>query len=340
MVGALVASVVLAWMTYRFIETPVREKAAGRYIPHLCGLAIIVFAAGFYVSKDGVRPYIDIPALNVILSAKDDWGFKESTIEIWRDDKLRVYQVAADRPEQVLYIGDSNMEQFLPRVTRIVREQPDKTYTATYITRGGCLPVSGVTRQDRPECHKIMDYARSYVRDNNVVRVVIAGIWAVMFDDDAELTYHFDDGRVVPFTQEEARNAVFQSISQMIHEFRSAGAEVTVIGTIPVYVDLMKGPTLDRLALLRVRRGMEELKIVPDFALEEGLNEEMAALIRDTARAAGAAYVDPTAFLCVDGRCPLYQDNHRGVYKDDTHITASYAREHATFMDKTILIGE
>lgn len=340
MVSALVASIALAWLTYRYIEMPVRSQPMRKYIRYLCILAAVTFVTGFAVHKGGVRPYIDIPALNNILSSNEDWKYTSSEMEEWRDGKLRFYRLRSKHREEVLYIGDSNMEQFLPRITQLVQEKPEKAYTAVYITRGGCLPIQGVTRHDRPECEKIMGHVRDYIREHNVIRIVIAGIWAAMFDEDKGLTYRFEDGRLVPMTQQEARHAVFQSISQMIHEIRDAGIEVTLIGTIPLHVKLMNGPVLDRLELLRVRRGETTLSIAPDFALNEGINEEVAASIRAAAQAAGADYIDPTAYLCPDGRCPLYQDNHNGIYKDESHITASYAREHAIFMDKTILIGE
>lgn len=61
--------------------------------------------------------------------------------------------------------------------------------------------------------------------------------------------------------------------------------------------------------------------------------------VRRAVTRAGGRVVDPTRWLCVDGGCPAVIGNYL-VYRDATHITASYARFLARPLSAALRIGE
>jgi hypothetical protein len=56
----------------------------------------------------------------------------------------------------------------------------------------------------------------------------------------------------------------------------------------------------------------------------------------DIARAAGARVIDPADWLCGKTLCPGETGDGDPIYMDGGHLRASYAREHAAFMDQTL----
>lgn len=61
--------------------------------------------------------------------------------------------------------------------------------------------------------------------------------------------------------------------------------------------------------------------------------------VRDAVTRADGRVVDPTRWLCVDGGCPAVIGNYL-VYRDATHITASYARFLARPLSAALQIPE
>jgi len=64
------------------------------------------------------------------------------------------------------------------------------------------------------------------------------------------------------------------------------------------------------------------------------------AILREIAARQGATVLDPFDSFCSDSKCPLIDRLGTPLYKDTAHITASYARESARFIDLTLTAGK
>ena len=47
--------------------------------------------------------------------------------------------------------------------------------------------------------------------------------------------------------------------------------------------------------------------------------------------------IDPFTYLCKDGQCSMLTEDKGAIYKDLGHLSASFARKHATYIDQTVL---
>jgi hypothetical protein len=56
------------------------------------------------------------------------------------------------------------------------------------------------------------------------------------------------------------------------------------------------------------------------------------------AAAVGATVVDPAAWLCDEAQCPATDDMGRPLYKDDSHLRASVARERFAGIDQYVYV--
>jgi peptidoglycan/LPS O-acetylase OafA/YrhL len=105
----VLASVGLAWLTYRLVEVPIRRgtnRAAVRLLVWpfgLAGLAALAVALGLIGSRH------DSAALSRILAARLDWSFPGHAFSRVPNVDLR-YFVAESAPARTVFIGDSNME--------------------------------------------------------------------------------------------------------------------------------------------------------------------------------------------------------------------------------------
>ena len=52
----------------------------------------------------------------------------------------------------------------------------------------------------------------------------------------------------------------------------------------------------------------------------------------------GAEVIDPTEWLCTAKDCPTADEAGRPLYKDDTHLRASFARERFGAIDRFIYL--
>jgi hypothetical protein len=57
------------------------------------------------------------------------------------------------------------------------------------------------------------------------------------------------------------------------------------------------------------------------------------------AEQSGAGIIDPMRALCDDAICPGLTPEGAPIYTDGGHLRASYAREHAGFLDATLGIA-
>ena len=59
--------------------------------------------------------------------------------------------------------------------------------------------------------------------------------------------------------------------------------------------------------------------------------------LREIAAASGAVVIDPSGALCPEMTCPATNARGMPVHLDSNHLTNSFARDHATFIDAILL---
>lgn len=339
MAGALAVSVLLAWLTYRFIEKPVRTQPTQRFIPHLVVLGILMLFAGLAVSKGWVRSFLDIPEINTMLAANDDWQHPVKGGEREKIGEQAVYRYRSANKDEALFIGDSNMQQFMPRIVHLVETAPQQTYTATFITSGGCRPFPNMVKNNDDRCYHLIPIVKEYIDTHPVKRLVISGRWYKSFSMK-NLAYRYPDGRLGYLEDPETRTQVIQGMIDMIKEVQAKGVEVMIVHNVPSGIEAMNGPTENRLDIVKLHLSGGRYTPVQDFAKSEATDDVSRGILAGIAGKTHARIIDPIPSMCGEATCPFFYAPDKAVYKDNSHITYSYARDHALFMDQTVLTGE
>jgi hypothetical protein len=111
--------------------------------------------------------------------------------------------------------------------------------------------------------------------------------------------------------------AWMQGLSSMMATLRATGAQVVLMGDVPYPQSGLVPNCLS--AHLTSTTACTMPKQYPYFN-PSGVGQEEAA-----AAAAGAGYIDTQPWFCAGTSCAVIVDNLL-VYRDDNHITATYAR--------------
>ena len=326
-IAGIAISAAMAWATYRFVEMPVRRAPKSICI-WLIGALVAVGVAGLLSKWSLIQPRSASAELDNVLTAETDWTsppisskpftFHDQTF--WRDGTAK---------KTALFIGDSNVEQYFARTHELVGSDNAQLST-TFAFLGGCLPIPNLINQKVPVCERLISRAFAFAKADDVRTVVVAGLWSQIA---ADRRYNIvSGGKSYPLAETAGRDAAFTSLRDALIELRRLGKRTIIILNIPV------GPEFNPKS--RIIRSFDGVIVtsplaVPAIEISNRFAEITGRLIK-AAKKSDSEIIDPFASLCTAGYCPSANEDGVPIYKDGEHLRASYVRDHATFIDKSI----
>lgn len=315
----LIASFVLAYLTYHFVEKRIRSAGNAAAIA-LLGVVAALGLLGLVTYSGLIPPRNNSPELQPILEALDDRdypaGFQRTSL-----DGVSVKSIKAGE-KTVLFVGDSHLEQYGPRVVKLLRSDANKYASAIFLTESGCAPVPGSGQTNvfhAQECARFREQISQLARRPEISAVVIAAAWNLYF--------------LGPSPQAPEK-------LDIDHEFRNLEKLIKSISSdkkVYVILDNPSGLAFaprgffagSRLTGLTVKPFQERVLLDKD---QDALRRRLA----DVALAAGAVLIDPVAALCVNHYCPVLAADGKPIYTDDNHYRPFYVTENADFIDVTL----
>ena len=316
-VGAVILAVLLAYLTYRYVEVPIRfgrrtgRRSAAFVVPAI--LAGMLLAAGL----GQVAPVWQRHALRL-----PDWAIKDYHLEsvvAYREGRcfLTATQTAVDfvadcdggsgaalprsRPLVMLW-GDSHAAHLYPGLLA-QWQRAEGGFALAQFTASGCPPIFGVSVDFRQNCHGVVDGIAGTIARMRPDTVIMAADWCRYAN---------------------ARKSSFEpaGITETVRRLHAMGvAHVIVVGPVPSW-DL---PLPDAL-LHEMPPGAGS---TPEY-LRKHLSAQafkLDATIRDAALAGGGRYVSATEALCDDRRGCLatVATAHGPMFTsfDTSHFTAA-----------------
>ncbi|WP_162596349.1 acyltransferase family protein [Methylobacterium sp. 17Sr1-1] len=303
-VAVIAATLVLATLSYRFVEQPFRR-------PHLpvrsqprrlgpvfaSGLLATLAMAGLGwagVASGGLPGRFPDFRLRSI-PGTETWNhrtcflFADQTWQAW-DLEGCTRTAAGDGMagnDRVLLWGDSFAAHYVPGLIRHADRLPGRL---VQYTAAGCQPTLGTASHVVPHCRAFNDNALALIRRLGIRHVVLAARWGAQRD------------RSVP-----------ERLRETVAQIAALGARVHVVGQSPEF-------PLDPAFMAYHQRHDP-----PDAAgrwrpVETGsLNEALRAALP-----AGATFVDPRAALCAGDTCP-YAQGDTFLYADSGHFSSAGA---------------
>jgi hypothetical protein len=294
----------------------------------LAGVTAGLCLVGAFTAYGLLKPRLNAPQFAEIEKAGLDWRYPKGLTSSRTPSGLRLFS-KGDGEQKVLFFGDSNMQQYWPRIEALL-EEPGARKGVVFATTGGCPPIRRVREAKHPNCIDFAEKVMDWAGDPGVTTVVFGAAWYKYFSDAAYYVEGEGGGPLIAGTA--AWMLAFDELSAMVRKLRDGGKTVWIILNIPRSTELHPGAAIRRTLL-------GEADVVPRFvnrARFETTWSKVKTKLVDIAAANGARVLDPADWLCNADRCPALTPEGKPMYKDASHLRASYVREHVTFVDRVL----
>jgi peptidoglycan/LPS O-acetylase OafA/YrhL len=314
------ASVLLAWLTYELVEKRIRGRARGRAplkaVPALAAAMVLLGGCGMLALRSDLRPQSALnPLAEEISRASTDWAYGADGVRTLRGDSERV----------ALFIGDSHMQHYWPRIQKIMAEHRKPARTVVFDTVGGCTPIPGIERTGQA-CSAFVDEAFARAAAPEVDTVVVAASW-VGFLHRPDYVRISNGARVAPAW-------ALQQLETALAKLRANGKRVVIVLSSPRGTVLDPKSSVHRDGMtVRISYGapMTRAALAAVTAPIDGQLRQIAARV-------GAAIVDPAEWFCSPTLCPAADPQGRPLYKDESHIRAIVVREIFDALDRYVYV--
>ena len=209
--------------------------------------------------------------------------------------------------QRIALLGDSHAAQWFPPLEQLSKANgwALEVDSKSACSSGDVTQYHPAIKRDYPECQKFREALLRRWENNPSRRPDV-----VVVANRNELTVTEDGQRLDPLASLEAHQA---GLERTFERLAAMDVEVVLVGdvfSLPYDVpDCLSAHTNDPSAC-----DFDAADVAPLLEAD-----------RLAARAAGVPVIEPAAAVCSDGRCTVIQ-NGMVVYRDDHHLTATYAR--------------
>ncbi|HET8832992.1 MAG TPA: SGNH hydrolase domain-containing protein, partial [Casimicrobiaceae bacterium] len=329
---ALLLSFALAIATFLWIERPLRSRRGRLGIISLTGVMAIVGLAGLFGANQWLKPRLYGQGLDAFSEAATDWQYPSPGFVRRRTaDGIDVW-TAGPGPRQVLIWGDSNAEQYGPRVQRLLDNGSlaASQTEVVFATRGSCPPIRRAHIEEDEGCNAFAEKAFALANTAGISTVVLIAQWTGYFSAPTLRVQHPNGSELRGAA---AAPAALDGLADVIRALRGSGKRVVLVLNIPVAPELAPRSILQRRWSGSVAAHGDGLSRQTWNAIRDRLSSGLTS----AARQAGATLVDPADFLCDSLRCPALERNGVPRYHDGYHLRASFVRDRVGYLDSIIL---
>jgi peptidoglycan/LPS O-acetylase OafA/YrhL len=308
LVALVVAAIVLATLTYRFIERPVRSVTTfSARLLAVCGVLIVIAIAGALGWSRRIDARLTTPAIEDLVSAAHEWEYPFGQ-NFGRTSNFERSTVPGHDSRAILFIGDSHLEHYWPRLARVHARQ--RGPELRFVTNGGCPPLPHLNAPRGQVCRDYATFALREAHDPRVTTVVFGAYWPA-------------------YVEAKDAASAFEPFGRVIRELVAEGKRVWVV---------LPGPSAPKLDPRSMISRADGSIAAPPVPLPEVLSRTKGTrdVLRSIAVDAGAEVVDPIAALCSNGSCASTL-NGRAIYRDESHLRPWFVREHASYIDRVLL---
>jgi len=321
------AAVLLAILTYHFVEIPIRTRMSG---PRAAVYATVCVAAlggmGALAHSQHVLPYHQVKQIvGEVVS-----GFP-GRAEAFPCGKQTCYRLGEASPKSILLAGDSNMRQYYPRV-EYIQSQPPQSSPVVFLTKLGCPPIPQVQRL-KLDCGDFGVDVLRYAQTQEISTVVLAADWLSYVDGNNPAVFRQGGQWLEISPGSPGYQQMFLSLERALTTLRGQGKRVYLVSNIPV------GKTFEITSMLhRPLFSLDDFSLHPSQGVRLpqflGTHGSTLEILRQTAAKSGVNLIEPMRYLCDDTRCPAFTPQGQIMYGDARHLNGWYVRNQVTYLDE------
>lgn len=325
--GLLAAALVLAWLTYRFVELPIRTRASAAGVtPRLLGaagaLALLGAACATGLIAARVRPTTDFVRAELardreLRAATNEKACAPAVPVSARLAQFCTLQEAAPGARTIVLWGDSHARAWSPVIFEMGRKHGLRV---VLLTHAACAPLLGVRSDDRdvePACRELglAEDALKTIAALEPAHIYLTARWSVYahgwrVHGRLQTRTHFHTqsatGPASETTSQAALNARFLPTVDAL----TAIAPVTLLRAVPDLAQSFERGT--------ERNPVEFEPTLAEHRAREATSDRLITLAAE--RFPTLRVVDPASLLC-QRRCRATLPGLL-AYSDDNHLTA------------------
>ncbi|WP_338488794.1 acyltransferase family protein [Pseudomonas trivialis] len=331
--GALMLlSLVLGYLSWRFVETPFREKrllATRKAILVAAAVGILsIGLTGVALRKaDGVPSRLSEQALRYAQAKK--WSPELMACMADKDtpdERLFCHFGPKNPAVSALVWGDSHATALIPALEIGAKKHDISLMEASF---AGCVPLDGLENIAR--CAHFNRRVEKAMSEQPISDVVLAARWSLYLygQMSGDKEHALKDPSTGQYVRAVAEQRFADGMRARIKGLRAAGHRVWLVKEVPLQ-EIIVPYRLSRLAMMHRPVDREGLPIAKHLAREAfiaNLFDELAAAD------SGVRVLDPAPQLCgADGLCRV-ELNGRALYTDDNHLSDVGARHIEAFLE-------
>ncbi|MGH6750599.1 MAG: acyltransferase family protein, partial [Bradyrhizobium sp.] len=284
----LLASALLAWFTYRFVETPFRfgVPRPRKVVALATGMVLVAVAGGAIVYGRGLdfRLPAEIRAIANVPTQNARWRFHQCLLDLSVETSFADDCADRGRWPLVMVWGDSTAAALIPGLRKA---QETRNFGIAQFTSSSCIPVLNADIAGAPNCRAINDKVFGLAREIRPDIVVLHGAWEAHLDKIA---------------------ATVAALKQQ------TGARVVVLGSVPWWKRGLPNEVL--------RTYMLQRKLIPERS-DRAEPDHTAAALREKLAPSGAEIISAWDVLCnAEGCLTRIGDSAADISaSDQIHLT-------------------
>lgn len=315
MIVQLLAMLLLAWTSWRFVEKPFRRgKDTAVAQRRVLIVAVVVLGVGWGIGKLAIMigrhneplaqvqpPVMKRLSAEMVATPGARCEGSSRTSAIRRDGGgCLLGGRGTDAPAFAL-VGDSHARMYTEAIEVLGRETG---LPVLLLARSSCVPVLGLRPPTRPECTELTEATFDYLVRSPVRHVVLAGYW-------------------VDIAPAGRRDAFASFLDRTVGVLIGAGKRVYLMQDVPELADDLVG---QKAAIKSIGAGGSAV-YGPTLAEHETVQGAVNEVLRSVARKYGALLLDPAEVLCRSADGCIVADRNRTLYRDRHHLTDAAAIE-------------
>jgi peptidoglycan/LPS O-acetylase OafA/YrhL len=332
---ALLVSIVLTVLTYYFIEKKIRHNTSRWTASALVAAFLITGLLGYAIRQKGFYPRLSGSLLQEYSQASQEHNFFDGFSSSQFSDHIWLHE-AGGQGFKTLYVGDSHAQQCMPRILELLNSGRCNDRGAVFMTIGLVVPIPGATGPLEEAQQEMTKGMGELGFRGDVDRIVVSANWKYFFGIGGD-KYTIAG---MPLGTEKGTRKAIEVIMAQLRKFVQAGKKTYLILSIPTAQTLDPKTIIERCfdGTFTICRHDPMLRQLLAEKTPSSLSHgEVMELFTEAAARMGVEVIDPTVQLSTNGVCPSLDDQNRPIYCDPHHLRSSYVRDHASYLDKTIL---
>ena len=305
--GLIVLSFLLAYTSYRLVETPFRDKywLTKQWQMYVGGIGALIttVAVGAYIAANNGLPERAPGAARAVATAVTDFGPRRSEcfVNSFSGTDEPCYLGERDE-EDISFVvwGDSHAAALLPAIDAVAVSEEKSG--ASFIA-AGCQAGKADLPGSNPKCERVETLFWNFIDSSKAKKVLLIGRW--------------------PHTEDDPETLAFQTaLTDRVQRLTAAGVEVFLLAQVPAHPDFLVKPFF----YAATHPNFNPQNVSVSLTQHEARQNSTQTLFLALAENLLVHIIDPAETLCSleTGQCYLYQDDVL-LYQDADHLNATGA---------------